>query len=129
MHGLIVTLSLDGNGPAVLRLTPQLGSGGTVIRLSGELDIATADHLPRFVATLSPEDCRWVHLDLAGLAFIDAAGLAALVRANLVVDERSGRMTVGRPRPLARRLIELTALPLTVVDNEPERDAVETQTG
>jgi anti-sigma B factor antagonist len=120
---------LDGHGPAVLRLTSRPGPGGTVIQVSGELDLATADRLPRLVATLTPTECRWVHLDLADLDFIDAAGLAALVRADLLVCDRSGRMTVGRPRPLARRLFELTALALTVVDDGSERDAVETRTG
>jgi anti-anti-sigma factor len=126
---VFVTYSSDGSGPAVLRLTPQPRPGVTVIRLSGELDLATADDLPRFIATLPPEDCRWVHLDLADLIFIDAAGLAALVRANLFVGERSGRMTVGRPRPLARRLIELTSLPLSLVDSPFGQPAAESRTG
>ncbi|HEY6749546.1 MAG TPA: STAS domain-containing protein [Mycobacteriales bacterium] len=99
-----------------LTLTSQVGPDGTVVLLTGELDLATAGDLPRFVAALAPEDCRSVHLDLAGLDFIDAAGLTALVRAHAVVAQRSGRMTVGRPQPLGRLLFELTALPVTIVD-------------
>jgi anti-anti-sigma factor len=112
-----VTYSVDGRSATALTLTSGVWPGGTVVGLTGELDLATAGHLPRFVGALAPEDCRWVHLDLAGLDFIDAAGLTALLRAGAVVEERSGRMTVGRPRPLARLVMELTALPVTVVDH------------
>ena len=109
--------SVECSAPTALTLTSRACPDGTVIDLAGELDMATADHLPDFVGALAPEDCRWVHLDLAGLDFIDAAGLSALVRARVRVEQRSGRMTVGRPGSLAGLLIELTALPVTVVDH------------
>jgi anti-anti-sigma factor len=99
-------------------VTSQVGPDGTVVGLTGELDLATAGQLPRFVAALTPDDCRSVHLDLAGLDFIDAAGITALIRAKALVEQRSGRMTVCRPQPLARLLFELTAVPVTVVDHE-----------
>jgi anti-anti-sigma factor len=102
--------------------------GGTVIQLEGERDVATANQLWRLVEALPPADCRWIHLDLADLVFIDAAGLTALIRADIVVKERSGRMTIGRPRPLARLLIGMTGLPTEVVDDGLEQSLGE-QTG
>lgn len=109
--------SVECSAPTALTLTSRVCPAGTVVGLAGELDMATAGHLPEFVGALAPEDCRWVHLDLAGLDFIDAAGLTALIRARAVVEQRSGRMTVGRPGSLAGLLIELTTLPVTIVDH------------
>jgi anti-sigma B factor antagonist len=112
-----VTYSADSRGGTPLRLTSQVSSHSTIVGLTGELDLATAGQLPRFVGTLAPDECHWVHLDLSGLSFLDAAGITALLRANTLVEQRSGRMTIGRPQPLARMLFELTAVPLTVVDH------------
>jgi anti-anti-sigma factor len=113
----VVTYSADGGGATPLLLTSQVGPHNTIVGLAGELDLATAGQLPRFIGTLPPDQSRWVHLDLAGLNFLDAAGITALLRANALVEQRSGRMTVGRPQPLARMLFELTAVPLTIVDH------------
>ena len=113
-----MTYSLDGHGPAVLHLTPQPQGRRTVIGLGGELDLATADHLPDFLRAMTTEDCREVHLDLADLTFIDVVGLTALVRAGEVVRERAGRMTIGGLRPLTGRLIDILALPVTIDDDQ-----------
>lgn len=117
MAGFVVTYSADIRGATPLLLTSRVSPHNTIVGLTGELDVATAGQLPRFVGTLPPDQCRWVHLDLAGLSFLDAAGITDLLRANALVEQRSGRMTVGRPQPLARMLFELTAVPLTVVDH------------
>lgn len=116
-----MTSCLDGYGPAVLFLTPERQVGPTLIRVGGELDLATADQLVDFVGAMAPEDCREVHLDLAGLGFIDLSGLTALRRADDVVRGRAGRMTVGGLRPLARRLVDLTALAVTIDDDARPR--------
>lgn len=110
-----MTHSADGGGTPLL-LTSRVGPHHTTIGLAGELDLATAGRLSRLVRALAPEDCRWVHLDLAGVSFLDAAGLTGLIRANALVEQRAGRMTIGRPQPLARMLFELTAFPVPVVD-------------
>lgn len=119
VFGATVTYSLDGHGPAVLRLSPERQGGRTVIRVGGELDLATADHLVEFVGAVASEDGREVHLDLTELGFVDVAGLTALRRAEEVVRGQAGRMTVGGLRPLARRMVDLIALPVTIEDDAP----------
>jgi ABC-type transporter Mla MlaB component len=69
-----------------------------VIQLSGELDIATADYLPRFVAALRPRTVGRFTSTLADLAFVDAAGLTALVRSSVVVK---GTLRADDNRPSA----------------------------
>jgi anti-sigma B factor antagonist len=63
-------------------------SGERVVRVHGELDIATAGNLER--AVLRPrEPGEQVVLDLAGLRFMDSTGLRVLMRARS--EARAGR--------------------------------------
>jgi anti-sigma B factor antagonist len=66
----------------------QGAHGESVVRVQGELDIATAPDLERAVLRPRPpgED---VVLDLAGLRFIDSTGLRILLRAR--TEARTGR--------------------------------------
>jgi anti-sigma B factor antagonist len=66
-------------------------SGESVVRVHGELDIATAGDLERTL--LRPRDPgERVVLDLGGLRFIDSTGLRVLVRAR--TEAKSGRWQV-----------------------------------
>jgi anti-anti-sigma factor len=102
-------------------LTPQRRGDRMLIRVGGELDLATAEHLPDFLRSLPPEDRRQVHLDLADLHFVDVVGLAALRRADELIRGGGGRMTVGGLRPLARRRVGLTGLSALIEEDAPSR--------
>src|SRR5829696_1907869 len=86
-------ISLDGHGLGTLRVTADRRPGGVSVRLTGEMDIATAPQLVATMRSLSRRDMQHVWLDLAGLTFIDASGLAALVKARMLVDRQGGRLT------------------------------------
>ena len=61
-------------------------SGERIVRVHGELDIATAGHLER--ALLRPRDPgQRVILDLTGLRFMDSTGLRILLRARTEAKE------------------------------------------
>jgi len=53
--------------------------GGVVLVLSGELDMATAPHLEREIASASNDQPDAIVLDLRGLDFIDSTGLRTLI--------------------------------------------------
>lgn len=108
-------ISLDGHSPAVLHLTQHDEPGGIRLELGGELDLSTADHLTDTCQQLPLPPGALLRLDLAGLQFLDAAGLHALLRVHQAATDRGHRMQVHRPRPLARRILALTALD-TVLD-------------
>jgi anti-sigma B factor antagonist len=110
----VTTFSLDGHGPAALHLTPRRRTDGVVVRVDGELDIATAGHLVEFVRTLSSDECTHIQLDLTALGFVDASGFRALVQADSLVRSRNGRLTISGVRPLPRRLMEFLQLPVTI---------------
>ena len=73
-------------------IAEEEGPGGArVVRVHGELDIATAGDLER--AVLRPrEPGEQVVLDLAGLRFMDSTGLRVLMRARS--EAKAGRWTL-----------------------------------
>ena len=79
--------------------------GGGVLRVVGELDVATA---PQVRARLSAHRGPAI-LDLRDVTFIDSTGLRALLGAT---QGRGGPESVvlRAPSPAVRRLIELAAL-------------------
>jgi anti-sigma B factor antagonist len=101
---------LDGHGLGILGVTADRVPGGVSVRVAGEMDVATAPQLVATIRSLSQRDMQHIWLDLAGLTFVDAAGLAALVQARMLVDGRGGRLTLHGVSPLVRRLLTITNL-------------------
>jgi anti-sigma B factor antagonist len=86
-----------------------LGSSA-VISLAGELDLVGAPGLTDTVVDLIEGGSRTIVVDLEGLAFLDAAGIGALVGANRRVEGVAGTFSVRAPSPLARHILELCSL-------------------
>lgn len=97
------------------------GPGGErIVRVNGELDIATAGDLER--ALLRPRDPgERVVLDLAGLRFMDSTGLRVLVRAR--EEAKSGRweLFVRNVPANVERLFSLSGVQ-DVVPQQPPPD-------
>lgn len=95
----------DTSQPMPFETSVSSASATTLLRLAGELDLAT---VPTFVAILDqglPDAAPHVVFDLAGLHFVDVAGARALTRA--VARTRStGRtaIVVSPTRPVERVL-------------------------
>jgi anti-sigma B factor antagonist len=72
--------------PAQLDLEKLAGSNGSnlVTRLSGKLSLETVHN---FIQTLRPEPAAHLVLDMSGVAFLDSAGVGALV--SLFVHRRN----------------------------------------
>lgn len=102
--------SMDGHGSGTLRETLDRRPDGISVRLAGEMDIATAPQLPETVRSLSGPEMQHVRLDLSGLTFIDASGLAALVQVRTLVHRAGGRLTLHGARPLLCRMLAVTNL-------------------
>lgn len=84
--------------------------GVVVVRLSGELDVATAPLLrERFEALVAAGNCRFV-LDLGDLSFLDASGLRVLVHAQQRAVQEAGWVRLVRVRPMAQRVLRLVRL-------------------
>ena len=70
------------------------------LRLTGELDVLSATLLGRLLADPAVDE-----LDVAGISFIDAAGLTVLVAAR--DDARRTDLRLLAPAPAVLRILEL----------------------
>ena len=77
-----------------------------VIRLIGELDVSSVDHVRAATAKAISEGARRLVFDLRGLEFIDSSGITVLLAAVSQVDS----VLIRQPSAAARRIIETTGL-------------------
>jgi anti-sigma B factor antagonist len=106
--------SLDGAGADLDISTTVDPPGAAVIALVGDVDLSNADRLSEAVSAVAERRPHRLVFDLAGLRFIDSAGIAVLVAATMELDD----VCVRDPSPIVSRVIELTGL-ADVLTTEP----------
>jgi anti-sigma B factor antagonist len=82
-------------------------NGFSIVRMSGELDLASSDRLSELLADLSDQT---VVVDLAELTFIDSSGIAALVAAKDRLQTAGRELVLTRPQANVDRVLEMTGL-------------------
>jgi anti-anti-sigma factor len=94
-----------------LEISVQRDGHTTLLRLAGELDMATADELRRHILmALEHHDPHRLLLDLSKLDFTDSSGLAALVWAHQLLSSRGRQLRLHHPQPQVRRVLHITGL-------------------
>jgi anti-sigma B factor antagonist len=90
------------------------------LRVSGELDIATAPQLVHALGC-AQVDAALVILDLRGLEFMDSCGVHLIVAASGRAREAGGRLVVVRGPVQVERILALVGLDrqLELVDQPP----------
>lgn len=83
--------------------------GGGVVKVMGELDIRTCEHLELVAGDLVDGGGKVV-LDLSELTFCDSTGLAALVRLHKRASGAGGALALRAPVTRVQRLLNLTGL-------------------
>ena len=82
----------------------------TIVRLEGELDIATVPALRvRLLGVLSP-GVRLLIIDLSGVSFCDVAGLAVLIGTQRRATARGIVVRLAAPGPQLAKLLRITGL-------------------
>lgn len=81
--------------------------GATYLRLSGELDAATAVELGSHVAAATTSE---VQIDLGGVTFMDSSGLAAVLEAHRRLAAEQRRLVVGDRSPIVQRVLDLAGV-------------------
>jgi anti-sigma B factor antagonist len=81
------------------------GEGATVLRVAGQLDLATADDLADRLRDVLDARTGSIVLDLSGVDFIDTSGLSVLLGA---VDRHPGRIRLGPASRRVDRLLEVS---------------------
>jgi len=94
-----------------LNATLEIDGDQTIIRLDGELDMDAGPDLVVLSSVAAVRsDMRTLTIDLAGVAFMDSAGLAALVRARNLCDKHRAELRLEGVGPRVHRVLELTGL-------------------
>jgi anti-sigma B factor antagonist len=90
----------------VLDIQVDLAKGCTICRPVGELDAFTVSQFRQALAELAASPRLLI--DLAGVPFVDSAGLGALIGGIRRVRELGGDVAVSCPRPTLTRLLHTT---------------------
>jgi anti-sigma B factor antagonist len=94
-------------GPLVLTVDD---SGSTqVLRIAGDLDLATAGQVTAALDRLELNRTSLLVIDLQRLNFLDLAGLRTILRADERCRNDQIRLTVIKPRGFAGRVFTLTS--------------------
>lgn len=102
---------IDNDDLTGLRVTRDDRDGGVIVRLDGELDLATVPLLEEAVAQATATPDVTVALDLSEVRLVDSTGLRALLTA---ARAHPGRVAVMSPSREVRRMLELTLLTATI---------------
>jgi anti-sigma B factor antagonist len=99
----------EWNG-AGLRVEHHASDGALVLKVTGELDLASAGELEARVNELRPMSAP-LAIDVSGVVFVDSSGLRALTRARRAAIEDTGEpvILVGCSEML-RKLLTVTGL-------------------
>jgi anti-sigma B factor antagonist len=88
----------------------DLGSGEcgghVVVALRGELDLLDAPTVATALGAVAARQPRII-VDLAGLEFIDASGMAALARGRRHARNAGGDLLLAAPQRLVRRILTI----------------------
>jgi anti-anti-sigma factor len=101
---------LDGSfpEPGPLSLTITKSETTVVLRLTGEVDLATVGQVMAAVDRVDCDEITQLVFDLERVQFLDMAGLRAILRAKDHCRLHGVRVTVVKPRGYARRVFTLT---------------------
>ncbi|MGW3995839.1 STAS domain-containing protein [Amycolatopsis sp. NPDC004772] len=110
-HHTLPTVSGTVEPPVAFRLTAHRPAPGTaVVEAAGDLDLATAPRLRDLIATTVSSTPAHLVIDLCGVQFLSATGLAAVEHGYLLATGRGIACTV-RVDPAGRVLRVLRLLP------------------
>jgi len=87
-----------------VEVTP--GPAGWVVRVAGELDLATVPDLDACLVALDDD----VVVDLAGLTFTDSTGIAALLRGRMRAAQRGRSFVLRSPADRVVKVLEIMGL-------------------
>jgi anti-sigma B factor antagonist len=93
-----------------------------VVRVSGELDLASSPALEEELEQVGSSDATLVIVDLRELEFMDSTGLSVLIKAQQRAEDIGQRFAVVRGPQQVQRLLSLTGVAdkLTLADTPEE---------
>jgi anti-sigma B factor antagonist len=95
---------------AEFEVTGSEQPGVPVLRVRGEIDVASAPEFQTSLSDLVGQGSEIVIVDLSEVSFIDSTGLGVLVGAEKEMRDMSHSLRLVVPQPQIMRLLELTGL-------------------
>jgi anti-sigma B factor antagonist len=80
------------------------------LRLCGELDLCSVDLFSAVLGHHVNAGRKHIHVDLSGLAFLDCAGLTALVEGHHLLVDKGGELTLTHVGARVLRVMRVTDL-------------------
>lgn len=96
-------------GQARIELEP-IADDAANVRVTGELDVASAGLLEQAVQQAHAAGRYEVRLDLSAVSFCDCAGLSAFIASDRLLRAAGGRLTLRHLSAPVRRLLILTKM-------------------
>lgn len=100
-----MTQAADG-----LTITTEDTETGHVIKVGGELDLASAPQLSDCLADPGGDPAQPVVLDLSSVSFIDSSALRALLLAGRQLSDAGRTLQIGPRSDVVARVFEVTQL-------------------
>jgi anti-sigma B factor antagonist len=91
-------------------MSARPGRAGTVVRVSGELDVDTSPMLEDYLREVIDAGARRVVLDFAEVTFVDSSGLSLLVLALRRLADLGGRLCLADVQEPVRNVLVLSAV-------------------
>jgi anti-sigma B factor antagonist len=93
-----------------VRLSIRPGRECTVVKVAGELDLATSPQLRDGLPRILDAGTRTVVVDLAGVGFMDSSALGAIIVVFKALREGGGRLCLAAVQPPVRSLLAVTSV-------------------
>jgi anti-anti-sigma factor len=111
--------------PEQLLFRYGLDDGVAVVRVTGEVDVATCGLLrDRLLRVVTDEDFRGLVVNLAGVRFLDSAGIGVLVGVWRRVAATTASLALAAPAPQVQRVLDTAGLTKVLPVYDAEADAV-----
>jgi len=108
--------------PADFEVTRERQDGAFVVRVKGEIDLSTHEHLGEELIRAAGEGGP-VIVDLSGCSFIDSSGIRALLLGSRAASENGdGPFAIAGATPAVERVLKLTRVDeaITIYENVDE---------
>lgn len=92
---------------SMLRASVTAGESGPLIVLRGEVDLTNAAELSELVTGQLADGTQHLTVDVAGLDFVDTAGIRVFLLAAKTLRQRGGDLVLLRPQRTLARVLEI----------------------
>ena len=96
--------------------------GHSNVRVTGEIDLATATELRQRLNSVIAAGTGDLDLDLADVTFLDSSGLVVLLAARQGLHDKHHRLTVRNPSTRVLRVFELSGVLDVMMDGRRPTD-------